>query len=46
MLGVGADGTLTFDATLEAVAADARRVLAERIRHSVLQATLSEAGTR
>ena len=46
VLGVGADGTLTFDATLEAVAADARRVLAERIRHSVLQATLSEAGTR
>ncbi len=42
VLAVREDGTLAFDSTLEAVAYDAQRVLAERIRHSVLQATLSE----
>ena len=41
VIAVAADGTLTYTEVLHAVAADARRVLAEQIRHSVLQVTHS-----
>jgi len=35
------DGNLTFGEQLLGVAADARSVLSEQIRHSILQVTLS-----
>jgi len=41
VISAAVDGTLTYDGVLEAVAADARRVLAEQIRHSILQVTHS-----
>jgi len=39
VLGTDGDGCLTFDGALLDVAADARMVLSEQIRHSVLQVT-------
>ena len=42
VLQAAADGTLLFGDPLLAVAADARRVLSEQIRHSILQVTLGQ----
>ena len=41
VISVAADGMLIYDDVLEAVGADARRVLGEQIRHSILQVTHS-----
>jgi glycerol-3-phosphate O-acyltransferase len=41
VIAVGQGGLLTYGEVLEAVATDARRVLGEQIRHSILQVTHS-----
>lgn len=42
VIQVAGDGALAFGAPLLAVAEDARRVLSEQIRHSILQVTLGQ----
>ena len=42
VIRAGADGKLEFDEALERVAVDARMVLSEQIRHSILQVTHRE----
>jgi glycerol-3-phosphate O-acyltransferase len=42
VIQASAEGALAFGEPLLAVAADARRVLSEQIRHSILQVTLGQ----